>query len=101
MAHATSMTRRDWLRALGTGAVGWPWAGCWLPAEATWAGEPGTTATVDWREIEQVLWKDILAAWYPRCLDRASGGFHQGFAEDWSRLPADSKFIVFQARMTW
>jgi mannobiose 2-epimerase len=53
------------------------------------------------RQMEQVLWRRVLDAWYPRCLDMEKGGFHEDFAEDWSREPTGSKFVVFQARMTW
>jgi mannobiose 2-epimerase len=34
-------------------------------------------------------------------VDREHGGFHQNFARDWSPLPDDSKFLVYQSRMTW
>jgi len=36
-----------------------------------------------------------------RCLDVEYAGFHQNSAEDWTRGPTKSKFLVFQARMTW
>ena len=52
-------------------------------------------------EIEQILLEKILAAWYPRCLDNEHRGFHENFAEDWTRGRTKSKFLVFQARMTW
>jgi len=43
----------------------------------------------------------LLAAWYPRCVDRKGGGFLEEFGPDWSAKPGGGKFIVFQARMTW
>lgn len=52
-------------------------------------------------EIEKFLFGKVLSAWFPRCLDTAQGGFHENFSEDWTRQPADSKFLVYQARMTW
>jgi mannobiose 2-epimerase len=39
--------------------------------------------------------------WYPRALDRELGGFHQSFGRDWSPMPDDNRFLVYQARMTW
>jgi mannobiose 2-epimerase len=52
-------------------------------------------------EIRKLLREELTAHWYPRALDRENGGFHQNFARDWSPLPDDSKFLVYQARMTW
>ncbi len=45
--------------------------------------------------------RTLLAAWYPRCIDREAGGFHERFARDWTRRPDTGKFLVYQARMTW
>ncbi|RYG37881.1 hypothetical protein EON81_05325 [bacterium] len=50
--------------------------------------------------IETSLYRDLLAPWFPACVD-PSGGFHQRFGADWSRLEDESRFIVFQSRMTW
>lgn len=52
-------------------------------------------------EIEQVLWQRILPAWYPRSLDSQGGGFWEEFDQDWTRRPSNSRFLVYQARMTW
>lgn len=52
-------------------------------------------------EAVDVLIDDELKAWYPRSVDQDLGGFHSQFAHDWSRLPSQGRFIVFQARQTW
>ncbi|HYW78102.1 MAG TPA: AGE family epimerase/isomerase, partial [Thermoguttaceae bacterium] len=97
-------TRRDWMKTVGLETVGLP-LGLGLlrsarASETQQDQQEDQGQDVSAREIEHVLFKGILDAWYPRCLDRA-GGFHENFAEDWSRRPTESKFIVFQARMTW
>ena len=51
--------------------------------------------------IRNILREDLTAHWYPRALDKEHGGFHQNLARDWSVRPSDSKFLVYQARMTW
>jgi mannobiose 2-epimerase len=53
------------------------------------------------RRIEGLLEQELTRDWYPRALDRDSGGFHQDFARDWSALPEENRFLVYQARMTW
>lgn len=42
-----------------------------------------------------------LSRWHHRAVDRAVGGFHQEIARDWTLKPDLSKFLVYQARMTW
>ncbi len=49
--------------------------------------------------LEESLWKDVLDPWFPAGL--SDRGFHQNFSEDWTRLPGESRGVVFQARMTW
>jgi mannobiose 2-epimerase len=51
--------------------------------------------------MRSLLREELTAHWYPRALDKEHGGFHQSFARDWSPRPDDSKFLVYQARMTW
>ena len=51
--------------------------------------------------IRGLLGDELTVRWYPRAVDREHGGFHQNFARDWSPRPDDSKFLVYQARMTW
>jgi cellobiose epimerase len=73
-----------------------------FPAAGTVVGRSGAPSRRQLAaEIEQTLWQLILPAWYPRSLDTEHGGFWESFAEDWSRRPASSKFLVYQARMTW
>ncbi|MBN2474899.1 MAG: AGE family epimerase/isomerase [Pirellulales bacterium] len=94
-------TRRDWLKAVAADAATLP-LGCFLLHAGEARGRDAVgDAKLDYREIERVLWRGVLDAWYPRCLDKEGGGFFENFSEDWTRQPADTKFIVFQARMTW
>lgn len=51
--------------------------------------------------FEQHLREGHLAKWFPRCIDREHGGYHQDFAADWTPLPDDHKFLVHQSRMAW
>jgi mannose/cellobiose epimerase-like protein (N-acyl-D-glucosamine 2-epimerase family) len=97
--HRYRRSRRWWLRrSIAAGSAVWP------GMLAVRAGS-GRTATPSRRdlasEIEQTLWQQILPAWYPRSLDTEHGGYWEAFAEDWSRRPASTKFLVYQARMTW
>jgi cellobiose epimerase len=52
-------------------------------------------------ETENMLHEDVLNVWYPRSIDNVHGGFNADFARDWSPLPSQGKFSVFQGRMTW
>jgi mannobiose 2-epimerase len=52
-------------------------------------------------ETQGVLHADVLGVWFPRSVDKVHGGFHSHFARDWTELPSDGKFSVFQGRMTW
>ena len=52
-------------------------------------------------KIDSLLRAELTSRWYPRSLDRELGGFHQSFARDWSPLPDENRFLVYQARMTW
>ncbi len=51
-------------------------------------------------EAEANLQRHVLAQWFPRAVD-AQGGFHQNYAEDWSRLPDSGRSVVYQSRLTW
>lgn len=51
--------------------------------------------------VETLLRDELTKHWYPQSLDRERGGFHQTFGRDWSSLPDENRFIVYQARMTW
>lgn len=52
-------------------------------------------------ETENMLHADVLDVWYPRSIDNVHGGFNADFARDWTPLPSNGKFSVFQGRMTW
>ena len=51
-------------------------------------------------EVEDNLKQQVLTQWFPRAVD-PSGGFHQNYAEDWSRLPGGERSVVYQSRLTW
>ncbi len=53
------------------------------------------------QRIDGLLRTELTTGWYPRAVDRQRGGFHQTFARDWSPLPDEDTFLVYQARMTW
>ena len=53
------------------------------------------------RRIDDLLEKELTNGWYPRAVDRELGGFHQTLGRDWTVLPDDNRFLVYQARMTW
>jgi mannobiose 2-epimerase len=53
------------------------------------------------QQVDDLLREELTRRWYPRALDRELGGFHQTFARDWSPLPDENRFLVYQARMTW
>ena len=52
-------------------------------------------------EMETHLTKGILDNWYPRIVDKGHGGFGPHVNYDWSFQKDNSKFLVFQSRMTW
>jgi cellobiose epimerase len=52
-------------------------------------------------DIETTLQRDVIAAWFPRSVDRENGGFYSNFTRDWKRAPSEGRFSVFQGRMTW
>jgi mannobiose 2-epimerase len=51
--------------------------------------------------VDKSLEADVLDVWFPRSVDNQHGGFHSHFGRDWTPLPSDGKFSVFQGRMTW
>jgi len=51
-------------------------------------------------EAEANLQEHVLGLWFPRAVD-PQGGFHQNYAEDWSRLPDTGRSVVYQSRLTW
>lgn len=52
-------------------------------------------------EVEAMLRQDVLAVWFPRCIDNQNGGFYSSFSRDWTPGASQGKFSVFQGRMTW
>ena len=53
------------------------------------------------RTSQPTLVEQVMRKWYPRTIDRQRGGFHQNLARDWTLLPDQNCFLVYQARMTW
>jgi len=53
------------------------------------------------REAEAMLRRDVLSAWFPRTVDKENGGFRSNFTRDWKPFGQETKFSVFQGRMTW
>ena len=94
-------SRRWWLRRSLAAAAGLAVGPVFAPGAAGGAQSMVPSRRQLASEIEQTLWQQILPAWYPRSLDTEQGGFWENFAEDWSRRPASTKFLVYQARMTW
>jgi mannobiose 2-epimerase len=63
---------------------------------------PGTEEIIPLRrKIDEIVRRELTERWYPRALNQELGGFHQTFARDWSPLPDENRFLVYQARMTW
>ena len=52
-------------------------------------------------ELDGELSSRVLSFWYPKAVDKKAGGFFQTFRSDGSLADDGSKFLVFQARMTW
>ena len=53
------------------------------------------------RAVEAHLMDQIVPAWFPRCVDRETGGFRQDFHRDWRSGTDGPRTLVFQARATW
>jgi cellobiose epimerase len=53
------------------------------------------------RQVDGTLSQDILEVWFPRTVDKEHGGFLSNFSREWKPLGKESKFSVFQGRMTW
>jgi cellobiose epimerase len=51
--------------------------------------------------IRRSLHDELLAAWYPRAIDREQGGFLSQWEFDWRPSGAQDKMIVTQARHVW
>lgn len=52
-------------------------------------------------ELAAYLDRHVLAVRFPGAVDREHGGFHVNFRRDWTRLPDQDRFLVFEARLTW
>lgn len=52
-------------------------------------------------EVDYALRAEVLAAWYPRAVDREEGGFLSRFDYAWRPVGDQQKMIVTQARHVW
>jgi mannose/cellobiose epimerase-like protein (N-acyl-D-glucosamine 2-epimerase family) len=52
-------------------------------------------------ELDAYLFEHVLKPRFPKCIDREHGGFHTDYGRDWSPLEDRSRFIVYEARVTW
>ena len=99
--HRTCSATTVWLVAGAALALS---GGCISPADRLIAADappaPATYAHLA-EALDAHLRRDVLAKWYPACVDEAGGGFHQNFARDWTRKPDRDRFLVYQARQTW
>lgn len=50
--------------------------------------------------LEDALWRHVLDAWFPRCLDREHGGYLCDFDSRWRPAGPQVKLLEFQARQT-
>jgi mannobiose 2-epimerase len=53
------------------------------------------------QQLEKQLLDGVLASFYPKLVDKQHGGFGPHAAHDFSLESDNSKFLVFQSRMTW
>lgn len=68
----------------------------------TFADDPQiSTARALRPRLDALLRAELTKHWYPAAVDAQLGGFHQNYARDWSPTPDDSRFVVYQSRMTW
>lgn len=52
-------------------------------------------------KLDALVRDELTKRWYPAAVDKTQGGFHQNYARDWTPTPDDSRFVVYQSRMTW
>jgi len=53
------------------------------------------------KDVNATLDRDVLGVWFPRALDNQHGGFFSNFSREWKPYGTESKYSVFQGRMTW
>src|SRR5262249_42088867 len=52
-------------------------------------------------DVEAALHKNVLEAWFPRCVDNEHGGVYANYCRDLAPMKNEGKVSVFQGRMTW
>jgi mannobiose 2-epimerase len=79
-----------------------------VAASVAWGGPqtPASQSTAETRqklaaELDGYLFKHVLKPRFPRCVDREHGGFHTNYGRDWTPVEDRSRFIVYEARVTW
>jgi mannobiose 2-epimerase len=53
------------------------------------------------KEMDKLLFENMLPVWYPRVLDIEKGGYFSDFTYDWKPEGEQQKMIVTQARHVW
>jgi mannobiose 2-epimerase len=53
------------------------------------------------KDMEKLLFENMLPVWYPKVLDIVNGGYFSDFTYDWKPEGSQQKMIVTQARHVW
>lgn len=53
------------------------------------------------KEMDKLLFENMLPVWYPRVIDNEKGGYFSDFTYDWKPEGSQQKMIVTQARHVW
>ncbi len=73
---------------------------CFWSTVAAQAAAPALGETYSPR-LEKILTENIMAFWYPRCLDKENGGYTISFDAAGQIKPGVEKMIVTQSRNVW
>ena len=53
------------------------------------------------KDMDNILFENMLPVWYPRVIDNEKGGYFSDFTYDWKPEGSQQKMIVTQARHVW
>ena len=53
------------------------------------------------KDMDKLLFENMLPVWYPRVIDNEKGGYFSDFTYDWKPEGSQQKMIVTQARHVW